>query len=233
MTASPLPWTLGLTLLCLLGGCTTAPRVRFTADDTPVPVLFVHGTDDNAGRFQPMMAAFEAAGWPRERLYAVSLYPHNGQVPIEAMAYQVGHAAEGLRRRTHAERVDVVAFSQGALSSRYWIQWLGGQPHVRRFISISGPHQGTWLAWLRADPALVQMRPGSPFLRELDQRTDYGDTEVFSFWTPWDGVVLPASSARLPGSTERRFLVPFHPLMIGSAEVISAAVEMLAAPPMR
>ncbi|WP_395854256.1 lipase [Cystobacter fuscus] len=216
-------------LLATLTGCATLPAVR--ASSEPVPVLFVPGTDDNANRLNPMLDTFVAAGWPRDRLHAVDLHPNNGQLPIEAIAYQVGRAAEALRRRTHAERVDVVAFSQGALSTRYWMQSLGGQPHVRRFVSISGPHQGTWLAYLRRDPALVQMRPDSSFLLELNRREKpFGDTEVFCFWTPLDGVIFPAENSRLPGAHERVFHVPFHPTMITHPGVISAAIEVLASP---
>jgi triacylglycerol esterase/lipase EstA (alpha/beta hydrolase family) len=148
------------------------------------------------------------------------------------MAYQVRRAAEGLRQRTGAGRIDVVAFSQGTLSSRYWMQELGGQPRVRRFVSISGPHHGTRAAYLKADPALVQMRPDSTFLRELNRREKpLGDTEVFSFWTPLDSTVVPADSARLPGATERTFFVPAHQLMLSAPAVISATVEVLAGAP--
>jgi hypothetical protein len=76
------------------------------------------------------------------------------------------------------------------------------------------------------------MRPGSDFLRELNRREHpFGDTQVFSFWTPLDNTVLPADSARLPGATERTFLVPMHQLMPGSPAVISATVEALSGLP--
>jgi triacylglycerol lipase len=222
-----------LALLAGLTGCATPPKPHQPSAER-VPVLFVHGTDDTPGAFLHMRQAFLEAGWPKERLHAVRLHPNNGQMPIEVMAYQVRRAAEGLRKRTGAERIDVVGFSQGTLSTRYWIQELGGQPHVRRFVSISGPHQGTTLAWLRGGPALVQMRPGSDFLRELNRRENpFGDTEVFSFWTPLDNTVIPADSARLPGATERTFLVPMHQMMLSNPAVISATVEELSKPPNR
>jgi len=220
---------LSLALLAVLTGCATLPQAQPTPER--VPVLFVHGTDDNPGAFFTMMPAFAAAGWPKERLYAVRLHPDNGQMPIEVMAYQVRRAAESLRKHTGAERIDVVAFSQGTLSSRYWIQELGGQPVVRRFVSISGPHHGTRVAYLRSDPAIAQMRPDSDFLRELNRRENpFGDTEVFSFWTPFDVTVVPADSARLPGATERTFPVPLHQMMLTSPAVISATVEALSRP---
>ncbi|HEX8824356.1 MAG TPA: alpha/beta fold hydrolase [Archangium sp.] len=230
MTPHLVPRPLVLTLLAVLTGCASLPKAPSTPER--VPVLFVHGTDDNPGAFFSMFPAFQEAGWPEERLYAVRLHPNNGQMPIEVMAYQVRRAAESLRERTGAERIDVVAFSQGTLSSRYWIQELGGQPRVRRFVSISGPHHGTRVAYLKSDPAIVQMRPDSDFLRELNRREDpFGDTEVFSFWTPLDATVIPADSARLPGATERTFRVPLHQMMLSSPAVISATLEALSQPP--
>ncbi|MFY0526022.1 esterase/lipase family protein [Archangium gephyra] len=221
-----------LALLAAMTGCAATPEAKPTPTSEHVPVLFVHGTDDTPGAFFAMLDAFQQAGWPKERLHAVRLHPNNGQLPIEVMAYQVRRAAEGLRKRTGAERIDVVAFSQGTLSSRYWMQELGGQPRVRRFVSISGPHHGTRVAYLKADPALVQMRPDSAFLRELNRREQpFGDTEVFSFWTPLDSTVVPADSARLPGATERTFFVPAHQMMLSAPAVISATVEVLARAP--
>lgn len=218
-----------LALLCAMTGCASAPAARPSSVPEHVPVLFVHGTDAEPGSFFAMMDAFEEAGWPKDRLHAVRLHPNNGQMPIEVMAYQIRSAAEGLRKHTGAERIDVVAFSQGTLSSRYWMQELGGQPHVRRFISISGPHHGTRAAYLKADPALVQMRPDSDFLRALNRsEKPLGDTEAWSFWTPLDSTVVPAESARFAGAQERTFVVLAHQLMLTSPAVISATVETLA-----
>lgn len=217
-------------LLALLTGCAGGPTVRPPPPPHQVPVLFVHGTDETWGYFNPMTEAFERAGWARERLYAVRLFPNNGQVPIEVMAYQVRRAAASLLRHTGAERLDVVAYSQGALSARYWIQALGGQSRVRRFISISGPHHGTRAAYLLGDPAFVQMRPDSDFLRELDRYDDWGDTQVFTFWTPWDGTIIPARSAWLPGATEHVFHVFPHQLMLDAPCIITAAQQVLAPP---
>ena len=217
-----------LVLLTLLTGCASLPRTPPVADR--VPVLFVHGTADTADSFLIMRQAFEDAGWPAASLHAVSLRPTRGEVSIEVMAYQVRRSAAALRRRTGAARIDVVAFSQGALSARYWIQELAGQPQVRRFVSISGPHQGTLAAWLLGDPAFVEMRPGSAFLRELNRHTEWGDTEAFSFWTPFDITVFPAANAHLPGATERRFNVPIHQLMVSDPGVIAATQEVLLQP---
>jgi triacylglycerol lipase len=217
-------------LLACLAGCASVPRVQPSPER--VPVLFVHGIDDNPSAFEAIRREFQREGWPAERLAVARLHPNNGQAPIEVLAWQVRRAAEGLRRRTGAERIDVVSFSLGALTTRYWLQALGGHAHVRRFVSLSGPHHGTYMAYTRNERALVQMRPGSDLLRDLNRPREkpFGNTEVFSFWTPLDGTIVPAESSRLPGATERTFLVPLHPMMLGDPSVLSAVREALTGP---
>lgn len=229
---TPLLRAPGVALLALVLGCASAPRPHPPPASEQVPVLFVHGTSQTARFYSAMVDSFADAGWARERMYAVSLHPADGQLPLEVMAYEVLSAAEVLRRHTGAERIDVVAYSQGALSARYWMQELGGQRHVRRFVSISGPHHGTRAAYLLGDPAIVQMRPGSDFLRALNRHEgEWGETEVFSFWTPTDITVSPPDSSRLAGATNRTFFVPVHQLMLDCPALTTAIQEVLAQPP--
>ncbi len=219
-------------MLSALTGCATVRKAVPAPPAGHVPVLLVHGIDDSPAAFQPMRDRLREAGWPVEQVAAVRLTPNNGQLPIEALAMQVARAAEGLRRRTGAERIDVVAFSMGALISRYWLQEVGGHQKVRRFLSISGPHHGTRMAYIRRGPAILQMRPGSELLQRLERRNNpFGDTELYTFWTPLDVTVYPAESARLPGATERTFPVILHPLMLSDPNVLDAVVETLSQAP--
>ncbi|MCP3138512.1 esterase/lipase family protein [Pyxidicoccus xibeiensis] len=193
------------------------------------PVLLVHGIDDDASAFDVMRERLEHEGWAHVR--AISLTPNDGSEGLPVLARQVAREAEALRASTGARRVDVVGFSMGALVTRYWVQLQGGRLVVRRFVSISGPHAGTQLAWLRRGKGVRQMRPGSRLLRHLQEaRRPWGETEVHSFWTPWDLTILPASSSRLPGACERTFPVLLHPWMLTDARVIDAVVEVLGSP---
>ncbi|MFP2932269.1 lipase, partial [Pyxidicoccus sp. 3LG] len=97
--------------------------------------------------------------------------------------------------------------------------------------SISGPHAGSQLAWLGRGTGVRQMRPGSRLLRQLQEgRRPWGETEVHSFWTPLDLMILPASSSRLPGACERTFPVLLHPWMLTDRRVLDAVVEVLGSP---
>jgi triacylglycerol esterase/lipase EstA (alpha/beta hydrolase family) len=214
---------------CAMTASSLAVSPRRAPVEQRAPVLLVHGIGDDASAFDALRGRLGQEGWPH--VHAISLVPNNGSEGIPALARQVAREAEALRARTGARRVDVVGFSMGALVSRYWVQLLGGRLVVRRFISISGPHAGTGLAFLGRGKGVTQMRPGSRLLRALQQDPrPWGATEVHSFWTPWDLTILPASSSRLPGASERRFPVLLHPWMLTDRRVHDAVVDVLGSP---
>ena len=191
-----------------------------------LPVLLVHGIDDTAARMKHIQRALLAAGFPHVR--AMQISPPDGSIPLEAMGAQVRQEAAQLLSASGAAQVDVVAYSMGALATRYFIQRLGGQALVRRYISLAAPHHGTYLAYLRPNAGARQMRPGSALLQALNaDRASWGQVEVYSFWSPFDLMVRPARSAQLEWAHDRRFNVLLHPWMSSDRRVIRAVVESL------
>lgn len=192
------------------------------------PVLFVHGIDDSAALFDQMQAGLRQRGFAQ--LSAMNILPPNGDLPMEAMGAQVQSAAEKLLRESGALRLDLVAFSMGSLASRDFIQRLDGKTRVRRFIAIAGPQRGTLTAYLRNNPGTRQMRPGSAYLTQLNADPDpWGPVTAYAFWTPFDLMVLPATSAWLPQAPHRPFNVLLHPWMVSDPRVIAAVAETLSA----
>jgi triacylglycerol esterase/lipase EstA (alpha/beta hydrolase family) len=192
----------------------------------PPPLLCVHGIWDTSAVFDRMAGALRRQGW--SDIQALDLAPNDGRGDIPTLAAQVKQAADALLARTGQARLDLIGFSMGALVSRYYLQRLGGREEVRRFISISGPHQGTLTAMLSGRIGARQMRPSSALLNELAQdASPWGGCEVHAFWTPFDLIILPPSSSALPGAKERRFNVPLHPLMLSDRAVIQAVAEVL------
>jgi triacylglycerol lipase len=214
-----------LTVLLAAGMLVHAPAQAAPNSARP-PVLVVHGIDDSSLTVQPICQALRAAGW--DTVATCDLLPNNGDAGIADLARQVRQAALDLQARTGASRCDVVAFSMGALVSRYWLQRLGGKAMVRRFVSISAPHGGTWTAFARWNAGGADMRPGSPLLNDLAQEAPpWGDVEVSTFWTPFDLMVLPGSSGRLIGKEDRAFPVLIHPWMLTDRRVHAAIITTL------
>lgn len=186
------------------------------------PVLLVHGIWNTAAIFARLRAYLEARGWP---VYALSLVPSNGDVGIEILAQQVAAFAQ---MHLKDQPFDLVGFSMGGLVCRYYVQRLEGLGQVQRLVTISAPHYGSALALFRYNPGGLQMRPGSRFLRDLNQDLSALDQLQFiSIWTPFDGLIIPAWSSRLPVGQERIVPVPSHNRMIWDERGMSAIAAAL------
>ncbi len=193
----------------------------------PPPVLLVHGIWDQGVRFDRLRAALERAG--HRPTHALDFDPNDGSGTIEDLAAQVDHAAGALLDETGEAKLDLIGFSMGALVSRYWLQRLGGTERTKRFVSISGPHHGTMTAYAMRKPGVVQMRPKSPLLSSLAaDRRPFGDVEVHTLWTPYDLMIVPPRSSRLPGATDHRLPVPLHRWMITQRDAVGRVVSILA-----
>ncbi len=150
-----------------------------------VPVLLIHGIDNSGKRLNIMRSALLKRGF--NPVEAMDIFPSDASISFQEMGTQVQEAAVRLLDSSHATKIDMVAYSMGALAARYFLQKLGGKHIVRRFVSISGPHHGTVNAWLRPGAGCRQMRPNSRFLQDLNRDPDpFGEVEVFSFYTPYD-----------------------------------------------
>jgi triacylglycerol lipase len=163
-------------------------------------------------------------------LVPVELRPNTGSAPLEELGNQVRRRAEALVPESPDGRVDVVGFSMGALVSRWWIQRGGGKALARVFVSISGPHHGTLGAWGLPLAGVRQMRPRSPFLLDLARDPDpWGDVAVHCLYTPYDLMIVPATSSILPGARSVEAIpVPLHRWMISDERVLDAVAARLA-----
>jgi triacylglycerol lipase len=191
-----------------------------------MPVLLVHGIWDSGARFDRLRAELERRGLGPTR--AIDLVPNDGSVPLAELARQIGVAARELLQRTQRTSLDVVGFSMGALASRYWIQRGGGRLLVRTFVAVSGPQSGTLTAYARGLVGVREMRPNSAVLSELNaERDPFGAVEVHTLRTPFDLMIIPSQSSRLPGAKEHVLKVPLHRFMITSGRAVATIARIL------
>lgn len=106
-----------------------------------------------------------------------------------------------LQHRLDLTEFDVVAHSAGGLVVRYFIQNLQSHKPIRRLITLGTPHQGTNVTQVMPGLGMMgQVRPGSPFLQELNADPTPGPTKYTAVWNPLDGVIIPGTSAKLPAA---------------------------------
>lgn len=191
--------------------------------NSQIPVVLVHGIWNTAAIFNSLNSYLTQNGWC---VYATSLIPNNGDAPIEALAAQV---ATFIKTTFDPEQpIHLIGFSMGGLISRYYLQRLNGLTRVKTFIAISAPHQGTILAFGSNRPGVQQMRPNSPFLKDLNEDIHcLGTIQTVSFWTFFDIFILPPWHAKLPLGHTQRLNILSHNKMIRDPKGLYAIASSL------
>jgi triacylglycerol lipase len=162
-------------------------------------------------------------GW---KVYDINLTPNSGDAKLELLAQQVADLVD--RIFPPDQPIDLLGFSMGGLVSRYYIQRLGGIDRVQRFISVSAPHNGTVAAYFTTRAGCVQMRPNHQFIQDLN--SDVGrlqQLDITSIWTPFDLMILPASSSQLGFGTDISLPVLNHANMVFDRRTLDEIVKAL------
>lgn len=189
-------------------------------------VLLIHGIFRKLGVFNKMSAYLTRRGW---QVHRFNLQPNNATLGLDELALQVADYVDS--NFPPDRKIDLVGLSMGGLVTRYYMQRLRGIDRVERYITISAPHHGTWMAYLLPCRGCVQMRPSSAFLEDLN-----GDVEVLrqvnftSIWTPYDFIIVPGRSSQMPVGKNIKLPVFAHAMMVRDDRALEAVVEALSAP---
>lgn len=122
----------------------------------------------------------------------------------------------------------LVGFSMGSLVCRHYLQRGGGLERATHFFSISGPHHGTLNAHIWPGKAARDMRRNSLFLNDLKQDISrLCRIDLHTYRTPFDLLIIPACSSKLPGANNAIVYAPFHHLMLRQDRVIKDIAHTL------
>lgn len=190
------------------------------------PVILVHGIFRTSSVFRKLSPHLEKQGFS---VYTLDLKPNNATLGLDKMATRLADFVN----QTFApnQPIDLVGLSMGGLVTRYYVQRLGGIDRVQRYITISAPHHGTWLAYLLNRRACVQMRPGSPLLNDLNREIWMLERLNFtSIWTPWDFIIIPGNSSQMPVGKDVIVPVFAHACMVINPHSMQAVASALSEP---
>jgi len=167
------------------------------------PVLLVHGILGQRHLYWNLFRRrLEQDGFQVEE---VSL-PYSLLGDIRIAAERLSAKVEGVAKEG---RVDLVCHSAGGIVARYYLKFLGGAKRVRHIVFLGSPHQGTYFSYVL--PVLriaAQVRPGAELLRELGEDVPDG-VKATNFWSPVDGVIIPAQNSILRHPGARNVKVPW------------------------
>lgn len=187
-------------------------------------VLLVHGIFDKGTIFKKMAAHLKVLGM---ETWSPDFSPNDGSVSLEVLARQVASYVDELRE-TKGRPVFLIGFSMGGLISRYYMQDLKGVEKVDKWVTISSPHNGTWTASMFWGKGVAEMRVGSRFLERLNARVHIlADVPTLSLWTPYDLMIVPAESSKLPLGENVRIECIAHPFMLSNKTVFKQIGDFL------
>lgn len=185
-------------------------------------VVLVHGFFCNRGLWNPWAPVLRAHGVP---YVAVNLEPPfagiDHYVPIVDAAVERAAAASGLPPL-------LVGHSMGGLAIRAW--WRAhaatAASRVLAAITIGSPHHGTYTSrFAKADNAR-QMALDSPWLQSLAAGESEDQRARFTcFYSHCDNVVMPASTAALPGADNRHLPGQSHVALVYAPEVLEEVLR--------
>ena len=211
-----------------------APHAQRAEADTKAgqpPVLLIHGylaTRGSLHLFERHLA---------DRGHIVISYPLGFPVnmrDIRDSAGLIARKVESIVGQTGVTRLDVVGHSMGGLVGLYYLKRLGGRHRVRRLVMMGTPTQGTWSALLGLvtapfGRASLQLLPGCPFLRELEEIPLPEGAEVISIGAIRDWLA-PLSTTALDG-VRHIAVATGHSGLLVDAEVARVVADLLDAPP--
>ena len=180
--------------------------------------LLVHGIFNQGRMFWTMAHHLARRG---HQVHAPDLVPNDASTSLTVLSEELGRYID--RHLQPGTPYHLLGFSMGGLVCRHYLQAHAELDRVQSFTTLSSPHNGTLNAWWLPLRGWREMRPGSAFLRQLaahDHRIS-ARLRPLSLWTPFDLIILPASSSVWDIATNESFPVPLHPAMRYSKRVIA------------
>lgn len=195
---------LGLAVATALAVAGRGPDRPPVAQEQPGPVLLVPGYGGSPTALEELAGRLRSAG----RTATVLTLPADGRGDLREAARVLAAAADAALA-AGAPSVDVVGFSAGGVTARFWAAELDGAEVARRVVTLGSPHHGTELAGFATalgpgscPEACRQLAPGSDLLDGLNSGDETPDGPSWTtVWTEQDEVVTPPDSARLDGGT--------------------------------
>jgi len=165
-------------------------------------------------------------GWPEDWVQPLEFTDPVGSNLDHAT--EIEEAIVALQSRTGRRLVDVIAHSMGGLALWALLQREGDLLPIRRVVFLGSPLQGTLIAHLAWGKGGEEMRPGSEFLKNLEEGPDPTHwVEALTIRTPLDLTVVPNRGGTLPGMGDRLVCCPTHQGLQDHEETFELARDFL------
>ena len=197
---------------------------------SPRPILLVHGINGSSENYALMAERLVSDGWPPDYVYLFDAADPAWGCNVDNAAAIAALVATMMAETGH-DRIDLVAHSMGALSTRYWVKNLGGADLVNTFVILGGMNHGLWSSCLAPDFLGVcvwqEICQWGAFVAQLNEDPA---TPGALHWVSMYGTadtVIPNSSSELEGAENIAFDGVEHSGPDGLLEVPEVYDEVL------
>jgi triacylglycerol lipase len=176
------------------------------------PILFIHGFGSNDKQYQPLIRYLEQKGIKKfyEFVYDSSVGLH----PIKTIAKEL---SEYIAENVKEENINIIGISQGGIIALAYLKDYKNLPaqagiNVKKLFTLCSPHKGSRLAKLFNLPGIIDLRPESKLLKELETFAQEEKIDIYSVYTPFDLMVFPGWNARPKYGKKKIIFAPAHPV---------------------
>ncbi len=159
------------------------------------PVILLHGLFQNRSCLFWLQHRLRSAGY--RQIISINTPPWRD---LETLTEQLAKKVDELRIRLKVGKVILIGHSMGGMIARNYVQNRGGAVNVERVVTLGSPHHGSKLAPFALSPMGKTLLPGSEFIRRFNSAAWPQATPIFSIYTRYDNIVMPAESARMDGA---------------------------------
>ena len=231
--------SLGALVQACLREASTAPRVflwrqpfrtlaipDFLPATNQTGVVFIHGFFCNRAFWAPWMAQLQSQN---RAFAAVTLEPAFGS--IDDYAKIVETAVAKVTQAT-GQPPTLICHSMGGLAARAWLRAdPANEARIQRVITIGTPHFGTALSTEKALLPFTnthQMQRLGAWTQQLAKDESASRYAQFTCWySNCDNIVVPTSTAMLPGADNRLVTAQGHVSMAFAVRVMQESLALL------
>ena len=170
------------------------------------PILFIHGFGSNDKQYQPIIRYLEQKGI--ENFYEFIYDSSVGLHPIKTIAKEL---SEYISENVKEENINIIGINQGGIIALTYLKFYKNK-NIKKLFTLCSPHKGSRLAKLLNLPGVIDLRPNSQLLKELETFAQSEKIDMYSVYTPFDLMIFPGWNGRPKYGKKKIILAPAHPV---------------------
>jgi triacylglycerol lipase len=168
-------------------------------------ILLIHGLGGYVGQYQPIVKFLKKKGF--DKFYQFS---YSNRFGFSSLRLAAKELAEYIDKNVKEDEIDIIALSQGGIIGLTYLMEHKAKK-INKFFTVCSPHKGSKLAKILDLPGIVDLRPNSKLIKELEEFVKNSKINLYSIYTPFDLMVFPGWNAKSAHGKKKIIFAPTHP----------------------